>query len=866
VKRVRKRRVLAIAAAIVVALIACETVIESLDTTEMVRIVERRLSSATGLDVQLGSDFHLEILPVLRFEANDVLVTDPERPLPPVLKVGTLHLELDPWPLLTGVVEIGELHLHRSEWTIESRAAEGIGVPGVQTQAAASSGNGVQFRIHSLDVDELRISYYGDSNGPPRVVDFEALSLEAAAFDEPVDVAANGEFGGDAFEVEGEIGPIAHLFDPPGPYPIWLRAQTHEMVVELDGTLIEPAKFAGVDVSVRLEAGGLDFLDPVVVWPLPAVDSIQLEARLTDADGSLGIDGKIHVAAQEGEVSGDISGQFGDFSRSDDVAIQISLGALDLGEIGESLVPELKLPEVGPVAASVSLHGSASALSADDFAVTIGTRDATWLEAGGSVADLASFTGVHLTAEFARADLRYANPYLDHELPDVGPVAGAFTLSDRDGSLGVGELRIAGGREGALRFDFFGRIDRVRGRDEIEVDAHVAAENLALVGDLFGVELPPIGPIAFDGTLRGSDEKIESHGSTQLDQSLLVGDWSGSFADASRRSVHARLRSPHVRLEDLGIAPRSEGDDAEPDRASSKGWWSSYEPLPLEWLEIVDADLVLEADRVSGAEGFELNGVRVSIQLQDGRLDIPEFAVGYEAGAIRTQLHVDAGALPPEWALKVDVNDVDLTPLLAQVRQTVEEAGVLDASIDLRSRGVHPVQIRENLAGAVRLLARDGALAGKYSSEFATNFVTLAVPSILTGRTPRFGCIVVDLEIEDGVARSRELFLESEKISVTGDGTIDFGADAFDILLVPKVRDPGLVSLSAAVKVSGPLEAPVFTPQYTSMPMQALRGFVSNLLAPGSALVRPFRKSKAGASCDALRPPTPSPSTDPKAP
>jgi len=188
------------------------------------------------------------------------------------------------------------------------------------------------------------------------------------------------------------------------------------------------------------------------------------------------------------------------------------------------------------------------------------------------------------------------------------------------------------------------------------------------------------------------------------------------------------------------------------------------------------------------------------------------------------------------------------------VRQTVEEAGMLDASIDLRSRGNHVVEIRSNLSGTVRLVSRDGALAGRYSSEFATNFATLSVPSILTGRAPRFGCVVSDFEIKSGVASARELFLESEKIFVAGSGTVDIGADAFDIILIPKVNEPGLVSLSAAVDVSGPLAAPVFSPRYSSMPLQAVRGVVKNVLAPGSELIKRFRKSDEESPCDSVRP------------
>jgi uncharacterized protein involved in outer membrane biogenesis len=854
VKPIRKRRLAVIVAAIAVLVIAGEILIERFGAAKTVRIVERNLSKATGLDFHLGSDFHLEIIPVLRFEANDVRATDPERPFPPVLKVEALHLELDPWQLLFGVVEIDELHLHRSELTIEADAADGGEIPGDRTQAAASKGNGVEFRLRSLELEDFRILYYGESTEPARVIDIAEFSLEAREFDEPVDVELTGEFEGDEFAVEGTIGPIAHLLNPPGPYPVSLRAEMRKMVLELEGTVIEPAEFNGVDMLVRLDARDLGFLHTVVEWSLPAIDSVHLEARLTDDDGSLGIDGKIQVAAQDGEISADISGQLGDLSQNDDIALQISLSARDLAKIGQSLVPELKLPEVGPVAASVWIRGNTSALSADDFTLKIGSRDSTWLEASGSVADLANFTGVSLVGEFAGADFRYVNPYLDRELPELGPVRGNVVLSDRDGSLGVEEMRIAGGRKDTLTFDFSGRVDRVLDWDEIEVEAKFEAKSLALVGDLFGVELPPIGPVAFSGTMNGSDEKVESHGSTRLDESVLVGDWSGTFSGGARPSVKAQLKSQHIRLDDIGIEPRPADEDEGVSGADSTSWWSSHDPLPFELLQVVDADLILEAERVSGAAGFELDGVRVSIRLKDGRLEIPEFTVGYEAGTVRTQAHVDANGSLPELALKMEVNDVHLTPLLAQVRQTVEEAGMLDASIDVRSRGNHPVAIRSNLAGTVRLVARDGALAGRYSSAFATNFVTLAVPSILTGRAARFGCVVADFEIESGVAASRELLLESDKISVVGSGTVDIGADAFDITLVPKVHEPGLVSLSAAVEVSGPLAAPVFSPRYASMPIQAVRGLVSNVLAPGSALIKPFRKSKGNSPCDSLRP------------
>jgi len=853
-KRIRIGRLAVIVAVLIVAMIAGETLVESLGASETIRKIERHLSSATGYDVRIGGGFHLEILPILRFEADDVRASDPARPDPPVLKVQTLRLELDPWRLLSGVLEIDELDLLGPELRLEASANVAARAESHRAPAAESSGKPIDFRIQRIGIDDLQITYQGASGAPVRVIEIPSASLEAETPDGPVEVELGGQFERDDFELTGQIGPIAQLFNPVGPYPVSLRGEAANAVITLSGTLTDPVKLEGVDLNVRLDSSDLRLLREFVPWSLPAIDSVHLDARLTDGDGSFGIDGKLHMAARHGEISGDVSGRWGDLAHIGDVELALSLTAGNLAEIGASLVPELKLPEVGPVAASAKLRSSAKKLRADDVTLKVGSRAATWLDAGGSIADLVSFTGVRLSGSFAGEDLRDADPYLDHALPDLGPFAGSLELSDLDGTLGIERMRITGGREGALTFEVSGRIDQLRGRDEIGVEAKVEARDLALVGELVGVDLPSIGPVEFTGTVSGSKEKIASQGSTRLRDSVLIGDWSGSFAGRARPKIQARLRTPHLRLEDLGISPSPAERDTEADRTPSTSGWSSQDPLPFEWLRAVDADLALQADRVTGAAGFELDRVRVAARLEDGHLEIPEFTVGFESGTIQLHAQIDASGSVPELALKIDAADVHLTPLLAQVRQIVEEAGMLGASIDVHTRGNQPIELRSNLAGSVRLVARDGRLAGHYASAFATNFAVLAVPSVLTGRTPRFGCIVADFAIEAGVATARELLLESEKVSVAGAGTVDVGADAFDLILIPKVHEPGLVSLAAAVKVSGRLANPVFSPQYASMPLQAVRGFVSNLLAPGTALIKPFRKSQRSGPCDELRP------------
>ena len=80
---------------------------------------------------------------------------------------------------------------------------------------------------------------------------------------------------------------------------------------------------------------------------------------------------------------------------------------------------------------------------------------------------------------------------------------------------------------------------------------------------------------------------------------------------------------------------------------------------------------------------------------------------------------------------------------------------------------------------------------------------------------------------------------------VTGTGTIDFRNDAFDLVLEPKSLEPGILSVSATVRVKGPLADPVLKPALGSVAGHVARGLAENLFRPAQALLAPFRSENA---------------------
>jgi hypothetical protein len=80
--------------------------------------------------------------------------------------------------------------------------------------------------------------------------------------------------------------------------------------------------------------------------------------------------------------------------------------------------------------------------------------------------------------------------------------------------------------------------------------------------------------------------------------------------------------------------------------------------------------------------------------------------------------------------------------------------------------------------------------------------------------------------------------LETEDITIAGRGKIDLGARQVDITLTPTLRDPGLASTVAHVKVAGSLADPT----YTAVKRSAATSAVRHLLARAT---RPFRRWRA---------------------
>ena len=106
-----RRRLLTLLVVVLVLFVVGAELLVELRSFERHRgFVETELTSALGLPVEIRGDFHLEVIPRLRFEASDLVVANlPDRASPHLAEIAMVHFELSAWRLLLGNVDIDEI-------------------------------------------------------------------------------------------------------------------------------------------------------------------------------------------------------------------------------------------------------------------------------------------------------------------------------------------------------------------------------------------------------------------------------------------------------------------------------------------------------------------------------------------------------------------------------------------------------------------------------------------------------------------------------------------------------------------------------------------------------------------------------------
>ena len=351
----------------------------------------------------------------------------------------------------------------------------------------------------------------------------------------------------------------------------------------------------------------------------------------------------------------------------------------------------------------------------------------------------------------------------------------------------------------------------------------------------FGVELAPgetLRRFSLEGNLDGNMQAPEFNDMRfALDDTELEGSL-GADLSGDVPAITANLTT-----NELDLTPFMGSADTAPDTEPSLNEDWSDEPLALDSLKLVNADVDISASIVT-IDQITLDNARLQTRLQDGVLNAvfrrDGNAPGFEAfeGIWSGDLRLDASKPTPSLAVKADANGVAANQVLRAFTGYEGVTGLGALNIDVSSTGNSLKALINDLDGTLDTELADGLIAGVDMAQMVRSadaltsalrsgnlniqaFQSAFEPSAETDFSEMFG----DLQFNNGVATIQDFRLVNSVLGVEGAGQIDLGARTLDIQLTPKVDASGsgnqstlgVAGIPIPVRISGAWTSPSFS-------------------------------------------------------
>jgi uncharacterized protein involved in outer membrane biogenesis len=730
--------------------------------------------------------------------------------------------------------------------------------------------------------------------GEPLAIKLASVELTARP-DTALTIRAEATLDDKLVTVKLQGEPLATLLQhPTGPWPS-LNLEVRGDVIQLDasGSVARPLEAEGFDVEYDLSGADLGDLLPLQgAWSLAGhyadlpdrhvFDELKLVLGRNDISGHIiyhqdgsrprlvaDLDaGQLHV----NEILPDTAGETSTATGLDQPLDIGGLGSIDLDV--EVRVRQLEGLEKPVQNVLLRVHANEQNLTLEPVRATLdginldararlpwGERLAVLGKNDVSITQLAQHADLTLQAEALDGKLDYQADLMGH------PVS--LALAGVEASVRPGE---------ALRVDAKATLDDKPVQLKLQVEPlakllqHPAGpwQDLALEIQGGDISLQASGSVEQPFEASGFDIQYALLG-TEIESLLplfnvilaLEGAYSltGHFADLPDRVIFDELRITagksdiggrisvyhgeqrprvvaHLLSEQIYLRELLPDNETEPAPRTEHRVIPDYN-LPIERMREIDGELHFKGKRLRTVKG-DLGDINFTATLQDGVFRLDPFKVRGWAGAlIESDATVDASQDPPEIAMQWVAQQLNYGVLLEQAgfAETVE--GTLDITLNLSGSGRTRREYLGDADGQLIIVGQEGKFGSRRLDLWGSDLVTTMLSREWRREdVTNLNCLVARVRIEDGIASSDDLLVDTQRITIGAAGTLDLESEELNLVFAPRPKRTSLVSLTNPVRITGTLVAPEV--EVTVLPRGRMAaaggGLLAGLVNPGYLL------------------------------
>ncbi len=409
--------------------------------------------------------------------------------------------------------------------------------------------------------------------------------------------------------------------------------------------------------------------------------------------------------------------------------------------------------------------------------------------------------GVDVTVSLQMDSLKDLSAFTEQEIPDVGPIAITGSLADDKQAYLIKALTVS---VDDITLNANGKISDPTNAKGIEINFDFNVDKLSKLNKLAGSELPEMGPLAVNGTIKDSDGGYALNPfKLQFAETDIAGNAAVNLS-GERPALNASFKSNLIDLTPF---------ISEEEKAPAKGdKVFSSDPLPLEGLKAANVALELAAMKIK-TNSHDLTNVDVGLKLNNGNLAISKLNADILGGKLNGNLSLSPQGKSAKLDTKLDLSNLQLSQL-PDLKDKISGAAT-SITINGKGSGESVAAIMAGLNG--KLLVETGS--GKISSgalKVASADVLAKTLSLLRTGEKRDGsileCAVVNFAINDGMATADQgIAIMTNELNVLGSGTVNLKTEELDIGITPKARKGVGISvgqLAELVRLGGTLANP----------------------------------------------------------
>ena len=284
-----------------------------------------------------------------------------------------------------------------------------------------------------------------------------------------------------------------------------------------------------------------------------------------------------------------------------------------------------------------------------------------------------------------------------------------------------------------------------------------------------------------------------SVGIKDFNSALLYAQLSGDQLNADRYLPTPDKKAPSERQAEVKKQTQQTGSSGStplPD-APTNSAWSTEQILPLERLAEINADVDLAFNELT-INALDISQAKLKLLAKQGIITLNNLQGRLFNGEFQTSGSLDVTTQQPQLTIKHRTQSMPVEKVLAALDEEVMVTGLLDNTMDLRSRGNSQYDWIANLNGKLDFALHEGVLPdADLERQLCIGIATLnrkrLAPS--TGsKDTRFNDLRGSLNIRNGIAHNPDLRVAIPSLTVNGKGDIDLRLLSLDYSLAILIK------------------------------------------------------------------------------